>query len=746
MLMLRLLTFNSTTTYGASMSVTDADPGPRSAQQQAPRAPRRLRWLLPAVLTVLWLFVGGPLGQYAGQLSEVQQNDSASFLPSSAESTQVNELAAQFRSDDLVPAIVVYEFDRQVTPQDLEAVADDIEQIAELDFVSDPVGPIPSEDGEALQVVVPIDVSEGFEIAEDVLQIREIVGSDGSIEIDGATSFVTGPAGFLADFGEAFGEIDGILLVVTLVVVLVILLIVYRSPILPFVVLFTAVLALGAASAVIYVLADNEVLVLNGQSQGILFILVVGAATDYSLLLVARFREELRRHASKYDAMRASLGGTYEAILASGGTVVLGVLALLLSELNSTQGLGPVSAVGIVFAMLAALTFLPAVLVLLGRAAFWPFRPAHGSAPTEVRGVWGRVSRLVGRRSRPIWISVTLLLAVLAAFLPQFKAEGVAQSDFFLTTVEATEGQDALARHFPAGSGDPAVVIGPAAEIDAMVSTAQGVDGVASVVPLVDLESGQPVVVDDLVQLGVTLVDAADSDEAERTVVALREALDDVSPDALVGGRTAVQLDTQAAAQRDLQVIIPVVLVVILLVLMALLRSVLLPVLLIGTVVLSFAATLGLAALVFNNLLDFPGADPSVPLLAFVFLAALGIDYNIFLMTRAREESLKLGTRRGMLKSLAVTGSVITSAGIVLAATFGALFVLPLLFLAQIAFLVSVGVLIDALIVRSLLVPALVYDIGPKVWWPSALARRPETVESAGLTDTDLARQPEPAA
>ncbi len=718
------------------MTVTDNDPAaPRPAQQQPAGKTRRLRWLLPALLTVVWLFVGGPLGQYAGQLSEVQQNDSASFLPSSAESTQVNELAAQFRSDDLVPAIVVYEFDRPVTPQDLEAVADDIEQIAALDFVVDPIGPIPSEDGEALQVIVPIDATEGFEIGEDVQQIREIVGTDGSIEIDGATSFVTGPAGFLADFGEAFGEIDGILLVVTLVVVLVILLIVYRSPILPFVVLFTAVLALGVASAVIYWLADTEVLTLNGQSQGILFILVVGAATDYSLLLVARFREELRRHASKYDAMRASLGGTYEAILASGGTVVLGVLALLLSELNSTQGLGPVSAVGIVFAMLAALTFLPAVLVLLGRAAFWPFRPAYGSAPTEVRGVWGRVSRLVGRRARPIWVSVTLLLAVLAAFLPQFKAEGVAQSDFFLTTVEATEGQDALARHFPAGSGDPAIVIGPAGELEAMASTAEGVDGVASVAPVVDPETGQPVVVDDLVQLDVTLVDAADSDEAERTVVELREALDDVSPDALVGGTTAVQLDTQAAAQRDLRVIIPVVLVVILLVLMALLRSVLLPVLLMGTVVLSFAATLGLAAIVFNNVLDFPGADPSVPLLAFVFLAALGIDYNIFLMTRAREESLKLGTRRGMLKSLAVTGSVITSAGIVLAATFGALFVLPLLFLAQIAFLVSVGVLIDALIVRSLLVPALVYDIGPRVWWPSALGRREEDVPVADAAE-----------
>jgi RND superfamily putative drug exporter len=720
MLMVRRLFFNSTTNAGAIMTTT----APSEVDK-----PRRLRWLLPALLVVLWLFVGGPLGQYAGQLAEVQQNDSASFLPAAAESTQVNELSQQFATEEALPAVIVYEFAEPVTPDDLAAVQADVAAIAELDYVTEPIGPIPSEDGLALQVIVPISAEGGFEVAEDVTEIRAIVGTDGSIEIEGVDAFVTGPAGFLADFGEAFGEIDGILLVVALAVVLVILLVVYRSPILPFLVLFSSVLALGVASAVIYWLADTEVLTLNGQSQGILFILVVGAATDYSLLLVSRYREELRRHHTPYDAMRASLKGTYEAILASGGTVILGVMALLLSELNSVQGLGPVAAVGIVFSMLSALTFLPAALVLLGRAAFWPFRPAYGSAPTEVRGIWGRVARFVGRRSRPVWVVVSLVLVGFAAFLPQFKADGVAQSDFFLATVEATEGQEALARHFPAGSGSPATVIGPADQTEAMVATISGVDGVATVVPLVDPATQQPVVVDGLVQLDVTLEAAADSDGAEQTVRTLRADLDEVSEDALVGGLTAVQLDTQEAAQRDLRVIIPVVLLVILLVLMVLLRSIALPVLLIGTVVLSFAATLGLAALVFNGIFDFPGADPSVPLFSFVFLAALGIDYNIFLMTRAREETITLGTRRGMLKSLAVTGGVITSAGIVLAATFGALFVLPILFLAQIAFIVSVGVLIDALVVRSLLVPALVHDIGPTVWWPSRLARRDDAAD-----------------
>ncbi len=311
-------------------------------------------------------------------------------------------------------------------------------------------------------------------------------------------------------------------------------------------------------------------------------------------------------------------------------------MALLLSELNSTQGLGPVAAIGIVFAMLSALTFLPAALVLFGRGIFWPFRPAYGSAPTEVRGVWGRVARFVGRRYRPIWVVVSLVLLVFAAFLPTFKADGVAQSDFLLAQVESTSGQEALARHFPAGSGSPATVIGPADALDDMVAVVSDVDGVAATTPVVDPVTGEPATIDGLVALDVTLQAAADSDEAEQTVTAMRTALDDVSPDALVGGLTAVQLDTQQAAQRDLFVIIPVVLVVILLVLMALLRSVLLPVLLIGTVVVSFFATLGLGALVFNYLFDFPGADPSVPLFVFVFLAALGIDYNIFLMTRAR--------------------------------------------------------------------------------------------------------------
>jgi RND superfamily putative drug exporter len=697
------------------------------------------RWLVPALLVVFWLFVVGPLGSYAGQLADVQENDQLSFLPATAESTEVAEIQQTFSDDETLPAIVVYEFPGSAGEAGLGAVAADVATIQELDGVSgEVVGPVPSEDGEAAIVFVDLEFVQDAEPGAVVEEVRAAL-EDSPAKAQGADVYVTGPAGFLADFSEAFGEIDGLLLLVTLGVVLVILLIVYRSPILPIFVLLTSILALGAASAVIYFLADNGTITLNGQSQGILFILVIGATTDYSLLLVSRFREELRRTQYQVDAMRATLKGTYEAILASGGTVILGVLTLLLSELNSNRGLGPVAAIGIVFAMLAALTFLPAVLVMVGRAAFWPARPkldlAHPDA--EIRGFWARVADFVGRRPRRVWIGSLVLLLGLSAFLPAFEAEGVPQSDFFLTSVEATDGQDALERHFPGGSGSETLVVAPADTLEPVLGVLNANDGVAQAVPTSADPAGpdaEPLVVDDEVLIQVTLTDAADSPEAEATVVELREELDAVSTEALVGGPTATQVDTQASTQRDLRVIIPAVLLVTLLVLMLLLRAVVAPLLLIGTVIISFSATLGLAAIVFYGILDMPGADASVPLYAFVFLAALGIDYNIFLMTRAREESIKSGTRVGILRALAVTGGVITSAGIVLAATFSALAVLPLLFLFQIAFIVAAGVLIDTMIVRSLLVPALVYEIGPKSWWPSKLAEQeqsaPEKVEA----------------
>jgi RND superfamily putative drug exporter len=331
--------------------------------------------------------------------------------------------------------------------------------------------------------------------------------------------------------------------------------------------------------------------------------------------------------------------------------------------------------------------------------------------------LWERVAALVSRRDRLVWVVTALALAGLAALLPLLRADGVAQTELFLGQAQSVDGQQALGRHFPAGGSAPTVVIADADRTDQVVATLREVPGVAEVRP--DAQAGG------LARITVVLAAPPDSDEAIATVPRLRAAVAGVpQAEALVGGPSAVDYDTRAAANRDRMLIIPLALVVVFLVITWLLRALLVTALLLASVVLSFAATLGIAAVVFNYLFDFPGADPSLPLFAFVFLVALGVDYSIFLMTRVREEAVRRGTRAGVQEGLAVTGRVITSAGVVLAATFSALGVIPILFLAQIAFLVAVGVLIDTLVVRSLLVPGLCHDIGSRIWWPSQLSRR----------------------
>ncbi len=657
--------------------------------------------VLAAVLLVVWLAVGGFTGPYAGKLSEVAENDNSAFLPNSAESTQVAELQKKFQQTNAVPAIVVVERQGGLTEEDTGFLAERGEG-----FQASPV--IPSPKGEdAAQIVVLLDPAK--DVKDGVAELRD--GTRGAPE--GLTVLVTGPAAQVADLVEAFGGIDGLLLLVAAAVVALILLVVYRSPLLPIVVLVSAVFALGLASFVVYLLAKNDVLALNGQSQGILSILVFGAATDYALLLVSRFREELRDEQSKFVAIRTAWRGTVEPVVASAGTVILGVLCLLFSDLDSNKGLGPVAAIGIGAALLTAMTFLPAVLALLGRAAFWPFAPKLGSPHPETSGLWGRTANLVRRKPRAIWIVTALVLLAGAAFLPQLKASGTAQSDVFLTEVESVAGQEVLSRHFPGGTGSPTVIIANESKTADVVARAT-VDGVANVRP-----SGTA---DGLVRIEATLTDAPDSDAAVAAVERIRAAVHGVEgADAKVGGQTATLLDTRTTSEHDRLLIIPIVLVVIFLVLALLLRSILAPLLLIATVVLSFAATMGVSALVFNHVFDFPGADPVVPLFGFVFLVALGIDYNIFLMTRVREETKELGTVEGTIRGLSLTGGVITSAGVVLAATFAALAVLPILFLTQIAFIVAFGVLLDTLLVRSLLVPALSVDIGGRIWWPSKL-------------------------
>ncbi|WP_414944474.1 MMPL family transporter [Amycolatopsis sp. cmx-11-32] len=672
-----------------------------SEVERPARTRSRLRWLLPALVVVAWLIFGGFSGPYAGKLSQVTENDSSSFLPASAEATEVGELQKQFSSAAVIPAIVVAERPSGLTEDDKRFLAD---RTSNARLV-----PAPGSAAGA-QVVVLLDATS--DPGDGVEALRDALARDTP---DGLKVLVTGPAAQVADLKEAFGGIDGLLLLVAGAVVALILIIVYRSPLLPLLVLLSAVFALGTASLAVYLLADNDVLALNGQSQGILFILVFGAATDYALLMISRYREELQTTDDARTALRTAWRSTIEPIAASAGTVVLGVLCLLFSDLNSNKGLGPVAAIGIGAAFLTTITFLPAVLALCGRNAFWPFRPAVAPRKEETGGLWGRVAGWIARAPRTIWIVTTVVLLAGGAFLPQLKASGTAQSDVFLTPVDSVAGQEVLSRYFPGGSGSPTVIIAPAGQAQAVTALAR-VPGVSDVRQSPGPDAGG------LVKIDAVLADPPDSDAAVTTVERIREAVHTVDG-TKVGGPTATLLDTRKTSEHDRLLIIPIVLVVIFLVLALLLRSLLAPLLLIGTVVLSFAATMGVSALVFNHVFDFPGADPVVPLFGFVFLVALGIDYNIFLMTRVREEAGRIGTRDGTLRGLRVTGGVITSAGVVLAATFAALAVLPILFLAQLAFIVAFGVLLDTLLVRSLLVPALAVDVGRKIWWPSKLAK-----------------------
>lgn len=731
-----------------------------------------------ALVLVVWLGLAGVGGSAQGKLSQVQTNDSAAFLPSSAQSTQAAQASREFVDTQTLPALVVLTpvDGGEVTAEQVDAVAAFAAQFPDApvaggtwaDHLTGDIAPVPSQDGEAILLAVPLDAEAAAVLVEEeslgnllVTDLRaalaDELGATATAAGDlGLTAWVTGPAGFIADLGTAFAGIDGLLLLVALGAVLLILVVVYRSPFLPLVVILTAVFALALAGLVVYELADAGILVLNGQAQGILSILVVGAAVDYSLLLVARYREELRHAEHPADAMRIAWRQSLEPIAASAGTVVAGLLCLLLSDLASNRSLGPVAAVGIGAALLAALTLLPAVLLVAGRrsrALFWPRAPRRVVVPaaatthgehagaavpatvdvSEGTGLWARWARFVARHARPVWVVSAAVLLLAAVFVPTFRAGGTSQTDVFLTAVDSVAGEEVLAEHFPAGAVQPALVVVQEAELDAVVDAATAVEGVASAAPYTGAPGGAPgaagappVVVDGRVRVDVVTDAPSDSQEAVGTVAALRGAVAAVAPDALVGGPAAEKLDTQIAGERDLRVIVPVVLVVILLILMLLLRSVVAGVLLMAANVLSFGAAIGISALVFDHVLDLPDADPVVPLYGFVFLVALGVDYSIFLMTRVREESQVVGTREGVTRGLAVTGGVITSAGLVLATTFAALAVIPLLFLAQLAFIVALGVLVDTFVVRSLLVPGLVHDLGPRSWWPSALARRPE--------------------
>ncbi|MFJ2504952.1 MMPL family transporter [Microbacterium sp. NPDC087592] len=727
------------------MSRPDSPPTPPLRERSRQHSWARV--FIPVALILVWLVgasLGGPL---FGKIDEVSSNEQTTYLPESAQATEVQQLLGEFNDSDSIPAIAVFTSEDELTQSELDAISDAVAEASTVEGVGEDVSPaLPSDDGQAVQAFIPID--SDAELADTTTALGEELRAGVP---DGISVYITGPAGFSADLVAGFAGIDGLLLGVALLAVLVILVLVYRSFLLPLVVLSTSLFALCVALLVVWWLAKFEVLLLSGQTQGILFILVIGAATDYALLLVARFREELRVAQDKGVALLAAWKGSVEPIAASGGTVIAGLLCLLLSDLKSNSTLGPVAAIGIVFAMLSALTLLPSLLLLFGRAVFWPRRPRfepevvaaeHGMRTT---GLWARLAGLIKRRPRVIWIVTTLVLVAGAAGITQLDANGVPQSDLVLGASEARDGQVALGEHFPGGSGSPVYVVVDENRLQDAADVLLANDGIDAVsVTAADSPSGtapvtedgitavgppgtpapDPTTVDGQVLLQGTLTDAADSAAAAATVREVRSDLGDTK--ALVGGVTATSIDTNDASIHDRNLIIPVILLVIMLILMLLLRSILAPVLLILTTVLSFGTAMGVSALVFNGIFDFPGADPAVPLFGFVFLVALGIDYNIFLMTRVREESKQHGTREGILRGLSITGGVITSAGLVLAATFAALSVIPILFLVQLAFIVAFGVLLDTFVVRSLLVPALTYDIGKAIWWPSKLWRRGE--------------------
>ncbi len=708
---------------------------------------RKPLWI--AVVTIIaWLAISSVAGPTFGKLSTVQENDNAAFLPDSAESTLASKVTVKFSdsSNDQIPTLLLFlgDVDPVKNPANLVRIQSYLNELGNKTLPESgkllssyfvpgfPIQAIPSEDGKAALVNIALNstiVEERVEEKPTLSLIVDFMREDlkENFEAKELTTHVTGFGGIFADLFGAFGSIDSTLLTTTLLVVSIILIIVYRSPLLWILPLFSAITALSVAGTIVYYAAKADLLDLNGQSQGILSVLVLGAATDYALLLIARYREELHHHESRYEAMKVSLRGVIEPILASGSTVIAGLLVLLLSDLSGNRGLGPVGAIGVAVSMITVLTLLPALLVVFGRWIFWPKIPKFDDVDEQLSGTWAKIGNAVERNPKRIWISTALLLVIFAGFSFTLKADGLANTEAFTKRTDSVIGLERLGEHFPSGEGSPVEIVVKQGDVAQATTALLSVSNVAFVEPVVAGQKipGAPTppikVVDGQVLLNATLKVAPDSVEARNTIPLIREAVHAVDKEILVGGGTAVQFDTDVASRHDNRVIIPVVLIIIGLILGLLLRSVLAAGLLLLTVVLSFMATLGVCQLVFENVFDFKGADASFPLFTFIFLVALGIDYNIFLMTRVREESLKIGTRKGVIKGLTVTGGVITSAGIVLAATFAVLGVLPLVFLAQLGFAVAFGVLLDTIIVRSLLVPALVHVIGPKIWWPSKM-------------------------
>ena len=727
-------------------------------QATAKRSHRRLI-LAASIVAILWLFISSATGPLFGNLSSVQKNDNSKFLPANSESSRATDAITKFSqttTNSQFPTLILFEgavdsaklisanaFVKDLINKNLVDSKGQLIKGADGKPILIPIskylspgaqiGAFPSAKNDAILANVPLNanLSQGnlpdkkpalLAIVTTIRYYATQYAAD-----NGFVTHTTGLGGLFADLFDSFSGLDTSLLLVTGIVIALILIVVYRSPFLWILPLMSAGIALTLAGGVIYELAKHNVITLDGQSQGILSVLVLGAATDYALLLIARYREELHIYEHRVDAMKVAWRGVVEPIVASGSTVALGLLMLLLSQLTNNRGLGPVGAIGIVCAMVTILTLLPALLLLFGRWIFWPKRPKFNTEDEKLTGIWSKVARSTERNPRKYWAIATLVLVVLAFFATSLHSNGLSTAQSFTKRTDSVIGQEQLTTYFPGGQGQPTQVVVRADKAQAVTAKLQTMTGISRVdpQPVTPTQPGQPAGPAKLVNgselLNVTLAYGPDTSAAIKLIPPLRSMVHLIDPTALVGGTSSVFYDINAATRHDQKVIIPVILLLIAIILAFLLRSIAASLLLLVTVVLSYLATLGACALVFHHLFHFAGEDSSFPLFAFVFLVALGIDYNIFLMTRVREESIKSGTRVGMTKGVTVTGGVITSAGIVLAATFSVLGILPLVFLAELGFAVAFGVLLDTLLVRSILVPALVHSIGPKIWWPSKL-------------------------
>ncbi|WP_399884799.1 MMPL family transporter [Streptomyces sp. BBFR51] len=675
------------------------------------------RRAVPWLVLGLWIAVLAIASPFASKLGDVQRDRAVDYLPASADSTQVAKIQERLPGGEATEMVLVYHRDAGLTAADKATAAEQVAEIAGAHELTGRPAGIPSKDGTTLMYPVASTEPGTDEKARDALvnDVRDVArGGDGlSVEVGGSGALAT-------DASEVYNSLDGPLLYTTAAVVALLLILIYRSPFLWLVPLAVAGIADYLSMGVAYGLNQWFGTAVSGQSSGIMTILVFGVGTDYALLLVARYREELRRIERPYDAMLAALRGCGPAVLASSGTVAAGLLCLLAADLNSSRGMGPLGTVGVLCALAAMLTLLPALLVLLGRRVFWPLVPRYGSTPKARRSLFAAMGSSAERRPRTVLVGGAVLLGALA--LGAFALPGnLKQEDSFTTRPDAIAAMETLADAYPERGTQPITVIAPTDRADAALAEIRDTRGVES--------AGMGRSGGGWTELTVLASAPPQSAAETATLQDLRDKLDG----SYVGGPSAQQIDLEDTNARDTVIVVPIVLLSVLLILTVLLRSLVAPLILVAAVVAVWGAALGIGGLVFEPLFGFEGTDPGLGLLSFVFLVALGVDYGIFLMHRMREESLNgAEPTQAALVALRTTGGVIASAGLVLAATFAVLTSMPMVQLVELGFVIAVGVLLDTFLVRTYLVTSASVALRRRVWWPGRLSRAPERPAPAG--------------